>query len=69
MAEKPNVPGRSTPPKTPGWVKAFFIIIILLLVIVVVIHLMGFRFDHGEAILFDNLAKYPYLIEHSLQQV
>ncbi len=69
MAEKQNVPGNSTPPSTPGWVKVFFIIIVLLIVIVVVAHLMGLRFDHGGATLFDNIAHYPYLMEQALQQV
>jgi len=69
MAEKQNVPGNSTPPRTPGWVKIFFIIIVLLVVVVVVAHLMGLRFDHGEAALFDNIALYPYLIKQALQKV
>lgn len=69
MAEKQNIPGNSTPPRTPGWVKIFFIIIVLLVVVVVVAHLMGLRFDHGGAALFDNIARYPYLIEQALQQV
>ena len=51
MAENPNPPGRATPPKTPGWVKVFFIIILLLVLIVILAHLMGLRFDHGAGVL------------------
>jgi hypothetical protein len=70
MAEKQNVPGNSTPPSTPGWVKVFFIIIVLLIVIVVIVHLMGFRFDHGAGTtLFESLASYLYHMEHAVQQV
>jgi hypothetical protein len=70
MTEKENRSSNNIPPKTPGWVKVFFIVIILLLVIVVVVHLLGFRFDHGGgATLFENLANYPYLMKHALQQI
>jgi len=47
MEEKSNTPPNNTPPKTPAWVKAFFIVIVLLILIVIVAHLMGLRFDHG----------------------
>ena len=50
MAENHNLPGRGMPPKTPGWVKAFFIVVLLLVLIVVAAHLMGLRFDHGAAV-------------------
>ena len=50
MAENQNIPGRGAPPKTPGWVKAFFIVILLLVLIVILAHLMGLRFDHGAAV-------------------
>jgi hypothetical protein len=46
MTENQNIPGRSTPPKTPGWVKVFFIVIAVLIVVVVLAHLLGLRFDH-----------------------
>jgi len=70
MAEKQNVPGNSTPPSTPGWVKVFFIIIALLIVIVVVVHLMGLRFDHGAgAALFHGLAAHPHLMQNAMQVV
>jgi len=49
MEEKSNTPPNNTPPKTPAWVKAFFIVIVLLILIVIIVHLMGFRFDHGGA--------------------
>lgn len=70
MAEKQNVPGNSTPPRTPGWVKVFFIIIAVLIVIVVVVHLRGLRFDHGAgAALFDVLAVHPSLMQNEMQVV
>jgi hypothetical protein len=70
MAEKQNIPGNSTPPSTPGWVKVFFIIIAVLIVIVVVVHLMGLRFDHGAgAGLFDGLAAHPYLMQNAMKVV
>ena len=47
MEEKPNASRNNTPPKTPAWVKAFFIAIALLILIVIIAHLMGLRFDHG----------------------
>jgi len=50
MAENPNPLGRATPPKTPGWVKVFFIIILFLVLIVIFAHLMGLRFDHGAGV-------------------
>jgi hypothetical protein len=49
MEEKPNASRNNTPPKTPAWVKAFFIVIVLLVLIVIIAHLMGLRFDHGGA--------------------
>jgi hypothetical protein len=49
MSETPNVPGRGTPPRTPGWVKVFIVVLIVLIGIVVFAHLMGFRFDHGAS--------------------
>lgn len=51
MAENPNIPGRDTPPKTPGWVKVFFIVILFLVVFVILAHLMGLRFDHGAGVI------------------
>jgi hypothetical protein len=48
MEEKPNLSRNNTPPKTPAWVKAFFIVILLLILIVIIAHLMGLRFDHGR---------------------
>lgn len=47
MEEKSNASRNSTPPKTPTWVKAFFIVILLLILIVIIAHVMGLRFDHG----------------------
>jgi hypothetical protein len=47
MEEKPNASRNNTPPKTPTWVKAFFVVVVLLILIVVIAHLMGLRFDHG----------------------
>ena len=47
MSENPNSPRGSVPPKTPVWVKVFFILIVLIILIVVAVHLMGVRFDHG----------------------
>jgi len=47
MEEKPNAPRNSTPPKTPAWVKAFFIVILVLIVIVIIAHQLGLRVDHG----------------------
>ena len=47
MEEKSNNSQNNTLPKTPAWVKAFFIVIVLLILIVIVAHLMGLRFDHG----------------------
>ena len=47
MEEKPNASRNYAPPKTPAWVKAFFIAIALLILIVIIAHLMGLRFDHG----------------------
>lgn len=47
MEEKPNASRHNTSPKTPVWVKAFFIVILLLILIVIIAHLMGLRFDHG----------------------
>ena len=49
MEEKPSASRNSTPPKTPTWVKIFFILIALLILIVIAVHLMGIRFDHGGA--------------------
>ena len=49
MEEKPNASRNNTPPKTPAWVKVFFVVIILLVLIVIIAHLMGLRFDHGGA--------------------
>lgn len=51
MAENPNIPGRDTPPRTPGWVKVFFIVILFLVVIVILAHVMGLRFDHGARVI------------------
>jgi len=47
MEEKSKTSRNNTPPKTPAWVKAFFIVILLLILIVIIAHLMGLRFDHG----------------------
>lgn len=47
MEEKPNAPRNNTPPKTPAWVRAFFIVILVLIVIVIIAHLLGLRVDHG----------------------
>ena len=47
MEEKPNTSRNNTPPKTPTWVKVFFVGIVLLILIVIIAHLMGLRFDHG----------------------
>ena len=58
MTENQNVPGRSTPPKMPAWVKVFFIIIAILIVIVILAHLMGFRLDHGTG------AAFLYALQH-----
>jgi len=66
MAENQNVPGRSKPPKTPGWVKVFFIVIVLLLVIVVLAHLMGLQFDHGAGTLLQTFASYTQYSQHAL---
>ena len=49
MEEKPNASRNNTPPKTPAWVKAFFIVILLLILVVIIAHLMGLRVDHGGA--------------------
>ena len=49
MEEKPTASHNSTPPKTPTWVKVFFIVIALLILIVIAVHLMGVRFDHSGA--------------------
>jgi hypothetical protein len=46
MEDKPNAPRNNTPPKTPAWVKAFFIVILVLIVIVIIAHLLGLRVDH-----------------------
>ena len=66
MTEKQNAPQRNTPPGTPGWVKVFFILIILFIIAVVIVHLLGFRFNHGGATIFNNIASYPYLLQHAL---
>jgi hypothetical protein len=59
MAENQNVPGRSTPPRTPAWVKVFLIVILLLIAIVWGAHLLGIQLDHGGgAALFDIFAYY-----------
>jgi len=47
MEEKPNAPRNNTPPKTPAWVRTFFIVILVLIVIVIIAHLLGLRVDHG----------------------
>jgi hypothetical protein len=47
MSEPSNKPGRGSPPRIPGWVKAFLIVLIVIVAVVVIVHLMGIRFDHG----------------------
>ena len=49
MLENPNSSRGNTPPKTPAWVKVFFILFALLILVVIAVHLMGVRFDHGGA--------------------
>jgi hypothetical protein len=69
MTEKQNAPQRGTPPSTPGWVKIFFILIILFLIVVVIVHLLGFRFDHGGATLYNNIAGSPHLLHYLMQSI
>jgi hypothetical protein len=61
MTENQNIPRRSTPPKTPGWVKVFFIVIALLIIVVVLAHLLGLRFDHGTGATFLYALQYAQL--------
>ena len=58
MTENQNIPGRSTPSKTPAWVKIFFIVIAILIALVVLAHLMGFQLDHGTG------AASLYVLQH-----
>lgn len=49
MEEKPNASRNTAPPRTPTWVKIFFVMVALLIFIVIIVHLLGVRFDHGGA--------------------
>lgn len=66
MEEKPNSSWNNTPPKTPAWVKAFFIVILLLILIVIMAHLMGLRFDHGGVSALFSISMSQLNVQHVL---
>lgn len=67
MSEPSKVPERGSPPRIPGWVKAFLIVLIVIVAAVIIVHLMGIRFDHGGGgTLLSGLVS---LLENAVEQV